>query len=316
MDPLSDPWPLAHTAMLPSLSKLNPGDVCPPCTPAPTSAELDAWDERAEELTAEELARIPPTVNETRAECSICFEELRDEVEGSAAVIVAVDIDGACGHAFHKTCLKRWFDQQVRWAGTLSCPLCKQPFLDRKIDALYQRVNGRRPPPQPRPPRAQPRPPRAQQPQRVPRNAIARYPTLWEDALPDAGPNDGTNWRLIFTAIPDRVEIRIPDRRRADWTEYTREVFCNRYEIDPARLTREVWTNILTQPSNRQNWWLNYHQLVSNLRTIATDAPRAAVAGANAVSESIRSLARDVNQARAEGASWSEIMRAIVLGDD
>lgn len=298
---------MSGTAMLPSLSKLSLGDVCPPCTPTPTKAELDAWDEREEELTAEELARIPPNVNDSRAECSICFEQLSDEVDGSSAVIVAVDIDGACGHAFHKTCLTRWFDEQVRTAGDLTCPLCKQPFLDRKIDALYQRVNGRRPPPAPRPPRAQA--------PRVPRNAITGYPTLWEDAVPGAGMNAGTNWRLILTAAPDRVEIRIPNQRRADWTEYTREVFCNRFGVDPQRLTQEVWTNILAQPSNRQNWWLNYHRLVSDLRTIATDAPRAAVAGAKVVSESVRTLARDVNRARAEGASWSVIMRALLLGE-
>jgi len=295
--------------MLPSLSKLDLGDVCPPCTPTPTKAELDAWDEREEELTAEELARIPPNVNDSRAECSICFEQLRDEVEGSTAVIVAVDIEGACGHAFHKVCIQRWFDAQVASAGTLTCPLCKQPFLDRKIDALYQRVNGRRPPPQPRPPRAR-------QPQRVPRNPIAGYPTLWEDALPNAGINGGTNWRMIWPASPDYLVIRIPDERRPDWTTYTHQAFCNKFGINPERLTYDVWWKILSQPENRQNWWLMYHRLVSDLRTIATDAPRATVAGAQAVAGSVRALARDVNQARAEGANWSDIIRAIVLGED
>jgi len=292
--------------MLPPLSKLSLGDVCPPCTPAPTDAELDAWNKREEELTAEELNRIPPSFNDSRADCSICFEPLRNKVEGSKAVIVAVDIDGACGHAFHKTCLQRWFDQQVESVGDLTCPLCKQPFMDRRMDALYQRVNGRRPPPPPPPP-----PPA----QRVTRNPIRGYETLWEDALEDAGMDDGTNWRLILTATPDRVVIPIPNQRRPDWAWYTYQRFCNKFDIDTRRFTYDQWQQVLKQPERRQNWWLMYYRLMSDLRTVATQAPGAAVAGARAVAGSLRGLARDVNQARAEGAQWPTIMRALLLGE-
>ena len=179
-------------------------------------------------------------------------------------------------------------------AGALTCPLCKQPFLDKKIDELYQRVNGERPAPAPRPPRAPER--------RPPHNPIAEYPTLWE------GPY---GWVLLLSRVPDEVRIPIPNERRADWTEYTRGVFCRKFGVDPERLTLEVWTNILVQSESRQNWWLSYHRLVAELRSIATDAPRAAVAVAN----SARTLVRDVKEARAEGATWSEVVLALVVGD-
>ena len=278
--------------MLPSLSHLRYGDVCPPCT-TPTDAEITAWENREEELSRVELARIPEGVNDSRAECAICHEELRKEVDDSTAVIVAVDRSASCGHAFHKTCLHRWFDEQVRTAGTLTCPVCRQPFVDIRVDYLYRRVNGARPPPEPvwRGPASQ-----------FPRHPIEEYPTLWEDAY---------GWKLIWTAIPDRVMIPISVAQRADWIEVTRGVFCRKFGIDPERLTLEVWTNILTQPARRQNWWLSYHRLVADLRSIATDVP----AIARGVTNSARALAQDVNQARAEGASWSEVVRALVVGE-
>lgn len=278
--------------MLPSLSHLRYGDVCRPCT-TPTDAELDSWDEREEKLTTEELARIPEGVNDSRAECAICSEELRDEVDGSTAVIVAVDRSASCGHAFHKTCLNRWFDQQVRAAGTLTCPVCRQPFVDIKVDHLYRRVNGERPPPEPV---------RAGRASQFPRHPIEEYPTLWEEAY---------GWELIWTAIPERVVIPIAAAQRADWIEVTHDAFCRKFGINPERLTLEVWTNILTQPANRQNWWLSYHRLVADLRSLATDVP----AIARGVTDSARALAQDVNQARAQGASWSEVVRALVIGE-
>ena len=295
--------------MLPSLSKLNPDNVCQPCTPTPTDAELDAWDEREEKLTAEELARIPPDVNDSRAECSICQELLRDEVEGSKEVIVAVDIDGACGHAFHKACIQHWFDAQVASAGDLTCPLCRKPFLDRKIDELYQRINGRRPR------RPSSRPPRPPPSQRAPRNPIPEYPTLWEDAVPNAGRNEGTNWRLIVGPIQDRTVILIPRGRRADWTTFTHQAVCSLFGIDPERLTHDKWQQILKQSDSRQTWWIMYYGLMTALRLIAAAAPRAAAARAQAVAGTVRALARDVNRALAEGANWHTIMRSLLLGE-
>ena len=146
-------YPLSDTviAMLPSLSKLSIGGVCPSCT-APTDAELLRWDMR-EELKADEFERIPMSYRSSRTECAICYNELQEpspEDNKSMEVIVAVDSYGSCGHAFHQKCLQRWFDRQVSVEGTLTCPLCRQPFLDQKIDRLYDRIDGERPPPAPR----------------------------------------------------------------------------------------------------------------------------------------------------------------------
>lgn len=257
-------------AMLPSLSKLSIGGVCPSCT-APTDAELSRWDMREEELDGDEFERIPTSYRESRTECAICSQELREpspEDNKSTKVIVAVDSVGSCGHAFHQKCLERWFDQQVSVAGTLTCPLCRQPFLDRKIDRLYDRVDGERPPPAPRP--------RGDAPLQA-RNPIAEYVTLWEDAMPDADSNGGVDWRLM---LPLRVTldsvrrletdhyfvVHIPDGRRADWMQHAYNHFRAHFNLDPERFTFEVWANIMTKSQRMQTWWLSYHVLVSKLR--------------------------------------------------
>ena len=294
---------------LPSLSGLRVDGVCRPCN-APTDAVLPTWGDREDRLTPEELARIPASYNTARAECAICFGELREpspEDDESREVIVAVDSVGSCGHAFHKKCLQRWFDGQVARAGTLGCPLCKQPFLDKKIDELYQRVNGARPP----------RPARPVQHRRVYhlRHPVPGFPGLVEEAHLGAGPFQGRNWRLVLMErTPQATRIQIPDTRRHDWTVYTHQEFCHRWEIDPARLTLVMFLQIIALPIPQQDRWLQYHMLVSNLRAIARDAPRAAAAVYGNARDSVVAIARDVQDARAQGASWREVVMALALG--
>ena len=298
--------------MLPSLSGLRVGDVCQPCAPA-TGAVLPTWSDRGLQLSAEELARIPDSYNTSRAECAICFERLSDpspEDDTSMQVIVAVDSADSCGHGFHMKCLQRWFDNQVNRAGALVCPLCKQPFLDKKIDELYQRVNGARPPAVEAGDRRQ----GTVQHRRLGRHRrweIPWYTTLFADAYRYDDMGDGINWRLIFfRTTPEPITIRIPDDHHDRWVEYTHEVFCERFGVDPARLTRAIWSQILIQSENRQAMWISYHLFVSRLRA----APGAAVAAAAGVWDSVLALGRDVQEAHAEGASWREIVLALALG--
>jgi hypothetical protein len=300
--------------MLPSLSGLRVSGVCQPCAP-PTGAVLPTWSDRGLQLSAEELARIPDSYNTSRAECAICFERLSDpspEDDTSREVIVAVDSADSCGHGFHMKCLQRWFDNQVNRAGALVCPLCKQPFLDTKIDELYQRVNGERPPAVEAGDglRGAVRHPRIG---RHRRQEIPWYPTLFADARWNDAMGEGVNWRLIFFAsTSEPVTIRIPDQLHDRWVEYTHEVFCRRFGVDPARLTRAIWSQLLTQSENRQVMWISYHLVVSKLRA----APAAAAAAAAGVRDSVLALGRDVQQARAEGASWREVVLALALGQE
>jgi len=300
--------------MLPSLSGLRVSGVCRPCAP-PTGAVLPTWSDRGLQLSTEELKRIPDSYNTSRAECAICFERLSDpspEDNTSREVLVAVDSPDSCGHGFHMKCLQRWFDNQVNLAGALVCPLCKQPFLDKKIDELYQRVNGERPPAV----EADDRLRGIQRQRRIGRHRrqeIPWYPTLFADARWNDGMGDGVNWRLVFfDSLPERITIRIPEDQHDRWVEYTHEVFCRRFEVDPARLTRAIWSQILTQSENRQIMWISYHLLVSKLRA----APAAAAAAAAGVRDSVLALGRDVQQAHAEGASWREIILALALGQE
>lgn len=292
---------------LPPLSGLRVSGVCQPCAP-PTGAVLPTWSDRGLQLSEEELARIPDSYNTSRAECAICFERLSDpspEDDTSREVLVAVDSAGSCGHGFHLKCLQRWFDNQVNRAGTLACPLCKQPFLDKKIDELYQRVNGARP-------QSASGAVRHLRLGRYRRREIPGYPTLFADARTRDNMGEGINWRLrFFRTTSDPITIRIPDDQHDRWVEYTHEVFCRRYGLDPSRLTLAIWSQILTRSENMQVTWLSYHLLVSRLRA----ASGAAVAAAAGVRDSVLAFGRDVvQQARAEGHSWRQIVLALALG--
>lgn len=276
--------------MLPPLLKLPANGGCRPCN-KPTGAVLSKWADREDVLTPEQYARIPPGNRNSREECSICQKLLRDaypEDGGSTEIIVAVDIDGACGHAFHTKCIQGWFDEQVRNAGALTCPNCRAPFLDRKIDEMYRRVNGARP-----------------------INPIPDVPGLLEDAENVTGPHQGRNRRLVLLeGTPHYTIIHIPDNRRLDWTLYAHEAFCERWQIDPFRLTPNIFLRIIQLPTARErNMWLSYHLLVREFRVIARETwtPLAPFYGAY-------QFTRYARDARAQGASWSEVFMTVFFG--
>lgn len=288
--------------MLPSLSGLRVSGVCQPCA-RPTSAVLPTWSDRGLQLSAEELARIPDSYNTSRAECAICFERLNDPSpvdETSREVIVAVDSADSCGHGFHMKCLQRWFDNQVDRAGTLACPLCKQPFLDRKIDELYQRVDGARPPAVEAGDRRRGTV-RNRQLDWERRQEFPEYPTLFADARTGDDVGEGLNWRIIFfRTTSNPVTIRIPYDQHDRWEEYSHQAFCRRYGVDSARLTLPIWLRILSRSESMQITWLSYHLVVSRLRA----ASGAAVAAAAGVRDSVFSFGRDV---------WREVVLDLAL---
>ena len=276
--------------MLPPLLKLPANGGCRPCN-EPTGAVLSTWADREDVLTPEQYARIPRENRSSREECSICQQPLRGaspEVGESTEIIVAVDIAGACGHAFHTKCLQRWFDEQVRNAGALTCPLCRAPFLDRKIDEMYRRVNGVRP-----------------------INPIPEVPGLLEDAENVAEPDQDRNRRLVLLeGTPHDTVIRIPENRRADWTVYAHDAFCRMWQIDPSRLTLNTFLRIIQLPTARErNTWLSYHLLVREFRVIAgqTWTPLAPFYGAY-------QFARYARNAIAQGASWSDVFMTVAFG--
>lgn len=278
--------------MLPPLLKLRVDGGCRPCN-APTGAVLSKWADREDKLTVDELARIPEFFKDSRADCAICYMPLREaspEDNKSEEVIVAVDTTESCGHAFHMKCLQRWFDEQVRNAGSLTCPLCVKPFLDRKIDELYQRVNGVRP--------ILPIPD-------VPR-LLEDNANAWRDLM-----HQGRNWRLVLLeGMPHHTVINIPDNRRLDWTVYAHEEFCRQWQIDPFRLTVETFERIIQRPNARErDMWLSYHILVREFRVIAREtwSPLARFYGAF-------QFARYAQHALAQGASLSEMMMTIFFG--
>lgn len=279
--------------MLPPLLKLPANGGCRPCN-EPTGAVLSTWADREDVLTPEQYARIPPENRSSREECSICWQPLRGAslVDGeSTEIIVAVDSAGpikSCGHAFHMKCLQRWFDEQVMNAGALTCPLCRAPFLDRKIDEMYRRVNGVRP-----------------------INPIPEVPGLLEDEENVAEPNQDRNRRLVLLeGTPHYTVIHIPENRRLDWTLYAHEAFCERWQIDPFRLTPNTFLRIIQLPTARErNMWLSYHLLVREFRVIARETwtPLAPFYGAY-------QFARYARDARAQGASWSEVFMTVAFG--
>ena len=117
---------------------------------------LDAWSEREELLTSEQLRKLPMSYQERDAECAICFERLRDPSPLMQQYKILLAIDNpllSCGHAFHLDCAISYFDKQRdEHADTLKCPVCRQPFVDAFIDKTYNRVNGRRKAAPPAPP--------------------------------------------------------------------------------------------------------------------------------------------------------------------
>jgi hypothetical protein len=138
-----------------------------------------------------------------------------------------------------------------------------------------------------------------------------------EDAYIGAGPFQGFNMRLVLMEVtPQATRIQIPDNRRNDWTVYTHQEFCHRLEIDPARLTLDMFLQIIALPIPQQDRWLRYHILVSSLRAIARDAPRAAAVVYGNARDSVVAIARDVQNARAQGASWREVVMALALGQE
>lgn len=59
------------------------------------------------------------------AECSICFEETRDE--NGFGILKSV-----CGHLYHENCIKLWLDLSA------TCPVCRQLVFEYELMQLNE----------------------------------------------------------------------------------------------------------------------------------------------------------------------------------
>eukprot|EP01024_Parvocaulis_polyphysoides_P047781 TRINITY_DN45315_c1_g1_i3.p1 TRINITY_DN45315_c1_g1~~TRINITY_DN45315_c1_g1_i3.p1 ORF type:complete len:189 (+),score=32.75 TRINITY_DN45315_c1_g1_i3:50-616(+) len=66
---------------------------------------------------------------EKQGSCSICLEELSDEVEEDGFVVLG------CKHVFHSSCIKTWIQTQGRRA---NCPLCGNSIYGEESTPLLQ----------------------------------------------------------------------------------------------------------------------------------------------------------------------------------
>jgi hypothetical protein len=280
--------------MLPPLSNLDINATCRPCVPVGAEMGIEKWKKRGEILTREEMSRIPSNHDHNRAECSICWNDLSNQApNGGKRIIVAVDKDISCGHAFHEECLRKWFDQQEKGFGVLKCPTCQKPFVDAKIDRLYNRVDGMRP-----------------------RNSAGR--TVRDNAGLEAllpHPEHGAlklgrddAWILVL--IPEKLWFEIPVARRRDWKVYTYERFKAKLKVDT--LTFDQWELLLEKDAETRTTWVRYYLLLYSLKTVKEEVLDAY----DMTKQSAVALLKDVREAREQGRTWKEIMSALLLGEE
>jgi hypothetical protein len=282
--------------MLPSLSNLNTKALCQPCTPV--DALLEKWSDRDEELTNEQLERLWEDYNDARTECAICFNQLSEPApRGGIQVIAAVDKDISCGHAFHKECLMNWFRQQEKSLGPLKCPLCSQKFVDAKIDALFNRIDGvRKRDPQ-------------EEANRINRVRNREFRPQVREALewPLTYDQDPLGWAVV-QLYPGRVRIKVPQEHVLDWKRYSYERFIQKYNVDT--LTFDQYVELLAKSDKRRSLWVGYYVIVWELQMLKEGV----VDEYDVTKAQTRQLLKDVKDSREQGNSWKEIFLALTLG--
>ena len=286
--------------MLPPLSNLDINAKCRPCAPVGAEMGIEDWKERDELLTREEMSRIPSSYDDDRAECAICWNDLsKPAPRGGKSIIVAVDKDISCGHAFHEECLNKWFDQQEKGFGALKCPACQSPFVDAKIDMLYNRVDGLR---------------RRNPAGYIVRDTAGRGDNAVREPLrphPEHGALKlGRDDAWILVLIPEKLWFVIPVARRRDWKEYTYERFKAKLKVDT--LTFDRWEILLEKDAETFAMWSRYYLLLYSLKTVKEEVLDAY----DTTKQSAVALLKDVRERREQGSTWKEIMSALVLGEE
>jgi hypothetical protein len=278
---------------------------------------LNTWGDREDglTLTPEQFEQLRDG-DERDAECTICFERLSDPGTATQSsnrnrrVLAAVDNPTlSCGHAFHLECALKWFDGQRDLAKALTCPACTRPFVDKYIDQKYNYVNGRRPSAS------------------VPRRRFNYLNTRLENGpfyelgfgkllsigwhyplVPDMSPSSAT--RAAFGHKPIYYGLSVPMNLEPDF-DY--ELYCYEKFMRVTAAAEEPtfgeWRRVarLTQLTVLGSY--NPTQLAFFTYWIARSHLNGIVEGAT-------NLVLDVRRARLEGSSWTEIFRAIVLGDE
>lgn len=271
--------------MLPSLSRLAVNNQCHPC--APVDALLAKWSDRSKVLSNEQLEQIPEDFRGSRTECGICWRNLAEQAPGGGkAVIVAVDKSISCGHPFHEECLVSWFDVKVRDFGALTCPICTQPFVDAKIDMLYNRIDGSRP--------------RLDPPMTTAGGHVWR-PLPW----PLRYGHDGN---AVLELIPGELRLQVPKEELDSWQEYTYEIFKERYHVDD--LDYGKWLELLVKTDTRRSLWVKYYVL----RWELWELKEGMLDVYDASKRNATELLKDVRDAREEGNTWNQILLALTLG--
>ena len=74
--------------------------------------------------------------DEASRSCAICFERADEEADDGAGRT-------ACGHLFHRECLRRWLEECKAGKQTPSCAVCRQP-LDQRLGVPWQQTGRSR----------------------------------------------------------------------------------------------------------------------------------------------------------------------------
>lgn len=284
------------TAMIPSLSAIGINGKRSACEPV-GMVVLNTWEDRIEQLDDEQTKMIPESYSDSRVECAICMQALASAgTDGSFKIVTAVDVPGkSCGHSFHLACARKYFDTIISHPGPLTCPVCRKPFLDAEIDRLYSRLNGRR-------------------------AAASDTHTLTRVGDPDyppvvSVPTPTYPWLLLHVDGPNVVflyrdySIKIPNDRN-DWLRAAYEAFVEENQLDSLSWGR--WESIMDLPVENIRPWIIYYRTIGTLNSAVSGFSRSY----DAASGSFGSVINDAREARREGASWQDIMRALLFGED